>query len=197
MHALITVAHPLSNSLSHSVAAHIAAAITADNTEHSCEIADLMAEGFDPRFTATDIVAFQQGTLPSADVVFEQARIDRANALVLVYPIYWWSMPALLKGWIDRVFCNGWAYHESLESPLIKKLSHLHVHLVAIGGAKLDTYQRYGYADAMKAQIETGIFNYCGAPIISSTLLLDAHMQDPNVQFEAARAIGDRVFLSA
>ncbi len=41
---------------------------------------------------------------PPADVLAEQARIDRADTLVLVYPIYWWSMPALLKGWIDRVF---------------------------------------------------------------------------------------------
>lgn len=31
---------------------------------------------------------------------------------MLVYPVYWWSMPGLLKGWIDRVFTNGWAYDE-------------------------------------------------------------------------------------
>jgi putative NADPH-quinone reductase len=46
---------------------------------------------------------------PPADVLAEQARIDRADALVLVFPIYWWSLPGLLKGWIDRVFVNGWA----------------------------------------------------------------------------------------
>ena len=40
----------------------------------------------------------------------EQQRLDRADALVLVYPIYWWSFPAQLKGWIDRVFIQDWVH---------------------------------------------------------------------------------------
>ena len=59
----------------------------------------------------------------SADVLAEQARIDRADTLVLVYPIYWWSMPALLKGWIDRVFSNGWAFDYSIGGDLRKSCS--------------------------------------------------------------------------
>ncbi|MES2901235.1 MAG: NAD(P)H-dependent oxidoreductase [Pseudomonadota bacterium] len=44
------------------------------------------------------------------DVPAEQARLERAAALVLVHPIQWYSMPALLKEWIDVVFKAGWAY---------------------------------------------------------------------------------------
>ncbi|XXR65077.1 NAD(P)H-dependent oxidoreductase [Sorangium sp. So ce388] len=48
------------------------------------------AEAFNPRFTAADL-AVHRRKAPPADVAVEQARIDRADALVLVYPVYWWS----------------------------------------------------------------------------------------------------------
>ena len=40
----------------------------------------------------------------------EQARLERASAVVFVHPIQWYSMPALLKEWLDVVFKAGWAY---------------------------------------------------------------------------------------
>ena len=194
MHALIVVAHPNPKSLSHSVAAHVAEGVSQADPGNSFEIADLAAEAFDPRFTATDIAVHLREAPPSADVAAEQARIDRADALVLVYPVYWWSMPGLLKGWIDRVFANGWAYDEGADTKLVKKLRHLRVHLVAIGGADLRTYARHGYFGAMKTQIDHGIFDYCGASVVTSELLLESEMQDPTSHLDAARAIGRTLF---
>lgn len=124
----------------------------------------------------------------------EQGRIDRADTLVLVYPIYWWSMPALLKGWIDRVFSNGWAFDFSLDQPFIKKLQHLQVHLVAVGGADADTFLRHGYGKAMTAQIDHGIFDYCGARVVSSQRLLESETLKPDCHLDAARVIGRRLF---
>jgi NAD(P)H dehydrogenase (quinone) len=194
MHALIIIAHPDPSSLSHSVARHVAEGVSLSDPGNSFEIADLTAEAFDPRFTATDLAVHRREAAPSADVAAEQARIDRADALVLVYPVYWWSMPGLLKGWIDRVFANGWAYDEGPDAKLVKRLRHLRVHLVAIGGANLRTYARHGYFGAMKTQIDHGIFDYCGASVVTSELLLGSEMQDPASQLAAARAIGGNLF---
>lgn len=94
MHALIVVAHPDPASLTHAIAAQLAQGVVARGPEHSFEIADLAAEGFDPRFTQADAALHLKQAAPSPDVVAEQARIDRADALVLVYPVYWWSFPA-------------------------------------------------------------------------------------------------------
>lgn len=196
MHALIVVAHPDAQSLTHSVAAQIAAGV-ASAPGHSFEIADLAAEAFDPRFTAADIAAHLRDAPPPADVIAEQNRIDRADALVLVYPVYWWSMPGLLKGWIDRVFSNGWAYDESPNAKSVKKLRHLKVHLVAIGGAGARTYARHGYSDAMKTQIDHGIFDYCGAQVETSELLLPSDADFPKSHLETARAIGRSLFAAA
>ncbi len=194
MHALIVVAHPDPKSRTRSIAAHVAEGIVDSDHRHSFEIADLAAEGFDPRFTSSDIAAHLRASSPSADVTAEQDRIDRADALVLVYPVYWWSMPALLKGWIDRVFANGWAYDEAPDLKLKKNLQHLPVHLIAIGGASERTYARHGYFGAMKTQIDHGIFDYCGAPVKTSELLLDSETQDPKSLMDAAHTIGAKVF---
>ncbi|MBY3142921.1 NAD(P)H-dependent oxidoreductase [Rhizobium laguerreae] len=194
MHALIVVAHPDPRSLTHGVAAHLAEGITLSDAGHSVEIADLAAEGFDPRFTAADIALhLGEGALP-ADVAGEQARIDRADALVLVYPVYWWSMPGLLKGWIDRVFTNGWAYDDRADAGLVKLLGRLPVHLVGIGGADAGTYMRHGYFGAMKTQIDHGIFDYCGARVVTSEFMLEAGPDHATAHLDAARAIGRRLF---
>lgn len=111
---------------------------------------------------------------------------------MLVYPVYWWSMPGLLKGWIDRVFTNGWAYDDMPGDRAIKRLRHLRVHLIAIGGATMRTYARHGYFGAMKMQIDHGIFGYCGAPVATSELLL-TETQDVSSHFNTARAIGQNL----
>lgn len=192
MHALIVVAHPDPNSLTHTIAAQVAEGVRAAGDGHSAEVADLAAEGFDPRFTRRDHAVHLKQAEPSPEVLAEQARIDRADALALVYPIYWWSFPALMKGWIDRVFANGWAYDEPPGGPLVKRLQRLPVHLVPVGGADLRTYARHGYFGAMRTQIDHGIFDFCGARVITSELLVG---EDTTGHLEAARAIGRRMAL--
>ncbi|MGY4816563.1 NAD(P)H-dependent oxidoreductase [Pseudomonas chlororaphis subsp. piscium] len=195
MHTLIVVAHHDPRSLSHSLAAQVAEGL---GSSHSFEIADLFAEAFDPRFNAADHAVHRRQEQPPADVLAEQARIDRADALVLVYPVYWWSMPALLKGWIDRVFANGWAFDFSLEENRTeKKLGHLRVHLLGVGGADAGTYGRHGYETAMKTQIDHGIFDYCGARVLTSELLLESESQDPALHLRTARSIGRELFSRA
>ncbi|WP_350616079.1 NAD(P)H-dependent oxidoreductase [Pseudomonas sp. HY7a-MNA-CIBAN-0227] len=188
MHALIVVAHHDPQSLTHSLATQLAEGLALSGD--TFDIADLAAEGFDPRFTLADHAAHRTQATPPADVLAEQARIDRADALVLVFPVYWWSMSALLKGWIDRVFANGWAFDFSLDAKLVKKLGHLHVQLIGVGGADGGTYERHGYAEAMRAQIDHGIFDYCGARVVGSQLLLESETAEPQVHLAAVRAMG-------
>ncbi|MDQ4343873.1 NAD(P)H-dependent oxidoreductase, partial [Pseudomonas aeruginosa] len=88
MHALIVVAHHHPRSLTHALAARIAEGVV--RAGHSAETADLAAEGFEPRFGLADHAVHRGQASPPADVLAEQARIDRADTLVLVYPIYWW-----------------------------------------------------------------------------------------------------------
>ncbi|MFJ2452832.1 NAD(P)H-dependent oxidoreductase [Pseudomonas protegens] len=193
MHALLVFAHHDPRSLTHSLARQIAEGL-AESAEHSFEIADLWSEGFEPRFGAADIAVHRTQVTPPVDVLAEQARIDRADALVLVYPVYWWSMPALLKGWIDRVFSNGWAFDFQADARLVKKLGRLRVHLVGVAGADAGTYERHRYLEAMQAQIDHGIFDYCGASVLTSQLLYESESGVQAANLQRARAIGQALF---
>lgn len=59
--------------------------------------------------TTASELAHRTGTL-SADIRAEQEKIDWADAVVLQFPLWWYGMPAILKGWFDRVFVKGYAY---------------------------------------------------------------------------------------
>ena len=190
MHALIVVTNPNPDSLSHAMTKQIAATLA--NQNHSSEIADLSAESFNPSYTMQDVEVLHGRAEPEPAIRIEQKRIERADALVLVYPVYWWSFPALLKGWIDRVFTNGWAYDDS-QGRIVKKLQHLPVHLVSIAGADMRTYARHGYFGAMRTQINQGIFDYCGAPVRTTELVFQSA---PEACLKMAEEIGSRIFVN-
>jgi len=62
---------------------------------------------FDP--SADSMRAFEDGT-QSADIAREQDKLRWADAVILQFPLWWFSMPAILKGWVDRVYACGFAY---------------------------------------------------------------------------------------
>ncbi|MFG2048296.1 NAD(P)H-dependent oxidoreductase [Micromonospora sp. NPDC048935] len=159
MHTLVVTVHPEPESLTHHTVRQLAAALRPG----SVEIADLTKEGFDPRFTLADHQAYQQRGGCPPDVRREQQRIDRASDLVLVFPVYWWSMPALLKGWIDRVFINGWAFDYTPATGIQPRLQRLTTHLLPIAGDDAGSYEKHGYGQALRTQIEHGIVDYCGS----------------------------------
>ncbi|MEU3556709.1 NAD(P)H-dependent oxidoreductase [Streptomyces fragilis] len=159
MHALLVTANPDPQSLTHHVLQKLEAALH----PMSVEVADLFQEGFNPTFTPADRRAYQEGGDLPADIVGEHRRLERATDLVLVFPVYWWSMPALLKGWMDRVFVNGWAFEYSPTAGLQPKLGGLTTHLLPIAGDDSGAYERHGYAEALRTQIEHGIVDYCGS----------------------------------
>jgi len=164
---------------------------------HSVEIADLHGEGFDPRMTEADepdrtIV----GKRYSDEVMNEQRRIERNASLVFVFPVWWWSFPAMLKGWIDRVFSEGWAYN--FEPGLSRgRLRDRPVQLIGVAGSRESTYRKYGYGEAMRTQIDIGILGYCGLSDVAVELYYDVEQSPENrTRYLAeARDIG-RKFLS-
>lgn len=173
MHILIVTAHPDPTSYTGAVVSNLRSGIeSVSGATH--EILNLLETEFDPRFSSHDNDVFHRRGRVSDDVRAEQLRIDRADVLVLVFPVYWWSMPATMKGWIDRVFISGWAFDEDPNQGIMRLLGRLKGRVVAIGGADHGTYERRGYLDAIQAQIVQGIFGYCGMETLGFDLLLPA-----------------------
>lgn len=193
MTALVVVAHPDPESRTHHVARLVAGAIEDAGT--AVTQADLHAEGFDPRFTLADRRRYQATGPVPPDVLAEHERLDAVDDLVLVFPVYWWSMPAMLKGWVDRVFINGWAFDDRT-TPVARLLGRLTVHLVMLAGDDAQSFERRGYDTAISTQIVTGVLGYCGARTGTTVVLHEAEERSAeSVDREArtaAAAIAER-----
>ena len=92
----------------------------------------------------------------------EQQRVERADMLVFVFPVYWWSVPALLKGWFDRVLTLNWAYKVADDGRIVGNLRDVPVRLIATGGSDLTGFDKHGYSTAIQTQIIEGVFGCCG-----------------------------------
>lgn len=197
MHLLTVFAHPIRTSYPGRVMESFHEPFAAAG--HTIDILDLHAEEFDPRFTPDDHAHFWGGEIPDG-IAGSHRRVEAADRLAFVFPVYWWSMPAVMKGWIDRVFTGGWAYQygsgvdDRGTQPVHGLLPHVPTSLIGIGGSAQRTYDRYRYAEAMRTQIDVGIFAYCGIRDVESHLIVDIEAQGNTVArdhgLDAARSIG-------
>ncbi len=158
MNVLTVLDHPNPASFSAAVARQFMDGAKAAG--HSVELADLHAEGFDPRWTMADIEAESRATT-LADVAREQERITRADAICLVFPLFWWGMPSMIKGWVDRVWTWGWAY-DQLDDPE-RSLQRARSGVLLIpAGARSDEMKNAGYLAALETAWIKGTFGYFG-----------------------------------
>lgn len=154
MRILLVVAHGRQGALTKQAAEAFAASARANG--HHVEVGDLVEEHFDPVLLPPDEPDWNDASKVYSDgVLREMARIERNEATVIFFPVWWWSMPAILKGWIDRVWNNGWAYGA-------KTYPHQRVLMVAIAGNGQEAYEKRGYDTAMRTQLVTGTLEYCG-----------------------------------
>ena len=158
MHILTVLDHPSPQSFSAAAAARFMSGCEAAG--HTVELADLHAEGFDPRWSMADITR-EGAAAAGTDIAAEQARIMRAEAICLVFPLFWWGMPAMMKGWLDRVWSYGWAYDDldDREKSLLPARPGL---LLVPAGARSDQIEDAGYLQAMQTAWEQGTFGYFG-----------------------------------
>ncbi len=158
MHVLVVLDHPNPASFSAAVAQHFMNGAKAAG--HSVELADLHAEGFDPRWSMADINS-DEGRATPIDVMKEQARIAKADAICFVFPLFWWGMPSMMKGWIDRVWAWGWAY-DQLDDPELSLQRTRSGVLLVPAGARSDEMEDAGYLAAMETAWMKGTFGYFG-----------------------------------
>jgi NAD(P)H dehydrogenase (quinone) len=123
MRCLIVFAHPEKNSYNGSL--HRTAVDALRGAGHEVAVSDLYADGFEAVGGRRDFIgeaspevfsyhieqlhAHERG-LFSEDLRREQQRLLDAELVIFQFPLWWYGMPAILKGWVDRVFAYGFAY---------------------------------------------------------------------------------------
>jgi len=161
MKNLIVYAHPNSGSLNHFFKQTVLESLQESGEEIA--IRDLNEINFNPVFSLEDMNGQRMGTV-SDDVKTEQDFITWADRIIFIYPIWWTGMPAIMKGYIDRVFSYGFAYRydQGIQKGLLtgKKTIIINSH-----GKSNAEYEAMGMDKALALTSDTGIFTYSGLEI--------------------------------
>jgi NAD(P)H dehydrogenase (quinone) len=169
MNVLVIYTHPIKESFNRKILAAVEQRL--EESGHSVKIADLYAEKFPCAMTAEDFAAFENLPMPP-EILSEQERVDWCDAMIFIFPIWWWSLPAMLKGWIDRVMSYGWAWVDP-KDPDSGHLRHRKILVLATAGDSKESFAKRGYDTALHTQLNIGTWNYCGFKDITTRIFHD------------------------
>ena len=164
MRFLVVYAHPVEDSFH--AALHRQVVTTLTSAGHEVDDCDLYAEGFQPVLSREERRAYHNTDTNGAFAPREIERLRRCQGLVLVFPTWWFGMPAILKGWVDRVFAMGRVYggKQLYEGGLGAKRKARALVMMTTGGGQ-DAYSDRGVnpsLSAILAPIQHGIFWFNG-----------------------------------
>ena len=127
MRVLMIYVHPRADSLCAALRDSAKAGLEAAG--HAVELRDLYAEGFAPALSAQERGDYHDVTKNLAGIEDHVESLRRAEALVLVHPTWWYGMPAMLKGWFDRIWAPGVAFRigEGAIEPLLTNITRIAV----------------------------------------------------------------------
>ncbi|OON70033.1 NAD(P)H-dependent oxidoreductase [Hymenobacter sp. CRA2] len=194
MHVLLVLAHPEPASFNGRLARLAEEVLTAAG--HTVEVSDLYRQGFaavsgpadfSPPAAADffDLQAQQRAAAVNdtfaADVQAEMEKLRRCDLLLLQFPLWWHSVPAILKGWIDRVLAVGFAYGGTKalagKKALLSLTSGTPNHLW--DGSTLPTLE------STLNHILRGTLAYCGMQVYAPFMIGSAKHLNPDERTEA------------
>ena len=112
--------HPLTDSFNHALFQTILAAL--DGKGHQVEATDLYGERFDPVMRVSERRSYYDAQYDESMVSTHTALLRRVDGIILCFPHWWFSMPAMLKGYFDRVWGPGIAFERDLARGYIRPL---------------------------------------------------------------------------
>ncbi len=145
MKVFIVYCHPSEDSFTKNMCETFIKGITDSGNEYI--ISDLYKMGFQTDMTEEEYLrdAYYNDTPKVADdVLAEQEKINSADALAFIYPVFWTEAPAKLVGWFDRVWSYGFAYGEKTMKLLDKAL------ILCSAGNSIERLEENGLLDSMK-----------------------------------------------
>lgn len=208
MNVLIVYAHPQPTSFNGALLRHSVEVL--ESAGHAVRVSDLYAMGFNPVASEHDFKARRfQGHLQydreqkhavatrgfSDDI---QAEIDKllwCDLLILQFPLWWYSVPAILKGWFDRVFANGQMYGQlgrfdqgglTGKRAMVSMTTGCFPGMVEAGGIM-------GHLDAMLWHLQYGTLHYVGFDVLEPFVTWSVRYEDDDARVRYLDALEARL----
>lgn len=157
MHALLVTAHPVETSYCAALAEAARRGLIAGGA--TVDVCDLYAEGFEPVMSRADRLGYHLRPDNHALAQGHVARLARADALILCFPAWINSPPAMMKGWLEKVMLPGVAF--TLEGGWRPALTHVRTlaAVVTYGGAR---WRNALAGDSARKIVMRGVWSYTG-----------------------------------
>lgn len=162
MKYLIVYAHPNPKSFNHAIKEQVETTLKKQAKQYS--VRDLYMVKWNPVLGGADLKVSEQEKIPE-DIKKEQQYIKEADVFIFIHPIWWFGMPAVLKGYIDRVFSYGFAYEVGPEG-IKGLLPGKKVIILNTTGGPEENYLKYGFKDALTKVFRDGIYEFCAMKVV-------------------------------
>jgi len=139
---------------------------------HEFVIRDLYKINFDPVLRTRDFELISSGQTPE-DIALEQDFVRWADLMIFIYPVWWGGMPAIVKGYIDRVFSWGFAYKSNANGPY-PLLTDKKAMIMSTMGQSREDYEN-GMFQSMNLINNEGIFGFCGIEVAGQHYFTSIH----------------------
>jgi NAD(P)H dehydrogenase (quinone) len=156
MNHLIIYAHPDKESFLKNILDEIIHEAKKQN--HQIVLRDLLEMNFNPVLGYSDLEKIRNGKIAD-EIAKEQDYIKNADIISVVYPIWYMSMPAVIKGYFDRTLTRGFAF--DFDGPVVNgKLTNKKVYLFSTAGLNKDLYDTMYLIENFNHIVDYGIFEF-------------------------------------
>lgn len=161
MNQLIIIAHPRKDSFNYVILEKLIEKF--EKTGDKVKVRDLYEINFKPVLSFSELKYNKQGKI-CPDIAVEQNFIEWADKLTFIYPLWWNAFPAILKGYIDRVFTNGFAFRVTPNGPE-GLLNNKTVQLITSAGMDEKSLKQSNVFESLKVTQDEGVFRFCGMKV--------------------------------
>jgi|AKZA01.1.fsa_nt_gi Putative NADPH-quinone reductase (modulator of drug activity B) len=165
MKSLVVFAHPGGKEFGHNHTILSEVIVELEKKGHEVIVRDLYKMNFKAILDDKDYSMFNQGKIPE-DIALEQKYITESDNIIVIAPIWWTSLPAILKGYFDRVFAYGFAYSIDDTGNMVRLLSNKKGLFINTYGHSESYYQELGMLEAFRKTMDVGIFEYTGIEVV-------------------------------
>ncbi len=158
---LVIYGHPNPMSFSHAILDTLVKHLQSKQLE--VVVRDLYALNFNPVLSAKDFMSLKSGK-PLPDVLEEQKHMLWCDCMIIVTPVWWTGLPAIVKGYFDRTLTSGFAYKATPQG-VIGLLEEKKALLLRTQGTPKELYEKEMWP-ALKLTSDVGIFDFCGVKML-------------------------------
>jgi len=155
----IIYAHPYEGSFNHAILTRVKERL--EEQGRSYNVIDLYADGFNPAYTKEELKLFSQGKSLDPLVTEYQAKLTEAKKLIFIFPIWWNDIPAIVKGFFDKVMLKDFAYRDG-GGHIEGMLTHIEEARVFTTSEETTDFIRTKTGNAIEAVLIDATFDHIG-----------------------------------